>query len=291
MSLVRCRDWVALASYNAIFGSLTEVEIGPAMCLLYLFVNPKPKPDEYLLVLANVRDEFFGRPTSGCHIWERNPQLVGRKCKSIHISQRNSLVWDRTSYWWRYHFLVAFYYSLLAGMQKLSPQSWIWVLRNCVSIYRHSFFVTFWKLNIIFTEIHSSTDTYVNETSLRESPDLVQVGVRDHRRNADASIYPKHHGKLCDEVSIISGSPEQLFKVILWRLSRTSTFIKFSLVFVFYMLRCAMDLLRESLSLQRPYPTVRKLTRWTVWMPQLLVKFFILILAIWRRWRVRMEWA
>uniref|UniRef100_A0A147BL27 Putative transport and golgi organization protein 2 n=1 Tax=Ixodes ricinus TaxID=34613 RepID=A0A147BL27_IXORI len=47
------------------------------MCLLYLFVNPQPKPDEYLLVLANVRDEFFGRPTSGCHVWERNPQLVG----------------------------------------------------------------------------------------------------------------------------------------------------------------------------------------------------------------------
>ncbi|KAH7962817.1 hypothetical protein HPB52_018070 [Rhipicephalus sanguineus] len=47
------------------------------MCLLYLFVNPHPKPDEYLLVLASVRDEFFGRPTSGVHIWENNPQIVG----------------------------------------------------------------------------------------------------------------------------------------------------------------------------------------------------------------------
>lgn len=49
------------------------------MCLLYLFVNPHPKPDEYLLVLASVRDEFFGRPTSGVHIWENNPQIVGRE--------------------------------------------------------------------------------------------------------------------------------------------------------------------------------------------------------------------
>ncbi|KAG0414089.1 hypothetical protein HPB47_008762, partial [Ixodes persulcatus] len=55
------------------------------MCLLYLFVNPQPKPDEYLLVLANVRDEFFGRPTSGCHVWERNPQLVGRE-SGPHVS-------------------------------------------------------------------------------------------------------------------------------------------------------------------------------------------------------------
>lgn len=47
------------------------------MCLLYLFVNPKPKADEYLLVVANVRDEFFGRPTSGCHFWDGNPDIVG----------------------------------------------------------------------------------------------------------------------------------------------------------------------------------------------------------------------
>ncbi|XP_064472715.1 transport and Golgi organization 2 homolog [Ornithodoros turicata] len=47
------------------------------MCMLYLFVNPKPKADEYLLVIANVRDEIFVRPTRGCHFWDRNPQIVG----------------------------------------------------------------------------------------------------------------------------------------------------------------------------------------------------------------------
>ncbi|XP_067141109.1 transport and Golgi organization 2 homolog [Centruroides vittatus] len=48
------------------------------MCLLLLYVvaNPLDK-DDYLVVLASNRDEFLDRPSSCCHFWEKNPNIIG----------------------------------------------------------------------------------------------------------------------------------------------------------------------------------------------------------------------
>ncbi|GFS47621.1 transport and Golgi organization protein 2 [Nephila pilipes] len=47
------------------------------MCMLFLFVNPKPGSRGFYLILANTRDEFFYRPSRVCHFWEHNPNIIG----------------------------------------------------------------------------------------------------------------------------------------------------------------------------------------------------------------------
>ncbi len=47
------------------------------MCMLFIFTNPNPRNDEYCLIVASIRDEFFQRPSRQCHFWEQNPHIVG----------------------------------------------------------------------------------------------------------------------------------------------------------------------------------------------------------------------
>ncbi|XP_013785581.1 transport and Golgi organization protein 2 homolog [Limulus polyphemus] len=47
------------------------------MCMLFLYLNPNPTPDGYLMIVANVRDEFYYRPTLPCHVWNQDPRIVG----------------------------------------------------------------------------------------------------------------------------------------------------------------------------------------------------------------------
>ncbi len=49
------------------------------MCMLFIFTNPNPRDDEYCLIVASIRDEFFQRPSRQCHFWEHNPNIVGGK--------------------------------------------------------------------------------------------------------------------------------------------------------------------------------------------------------------------
>jgi len=46
------------------------------MCLLVFCLNPEATSEEYYLVLINVRDEFYQRPTKVAHIWEKHPTVV-----------------------------------------------------------------------------------------------------------------------------------------------------------------------------------------------------------------------
>ncbi|XP_076338309.1 transport and Golgi organization protein 2 homolog isoform X2 [Tachypleus tridentatus] len=46
------------------------------MCLLFLSTSENPAPDGYYLVLLNVRDEYYHRPTLDCHCWKDYPVEV-----------------------------------------------------------------------------------------------------------------------------------------------------------------------------------------------------------------------
>lgn len=49
------------------------------MCLLFIYTNPDAEGDGYSLVLVNVRDEFFHRPTKPADFWENAPHIIGGK--------------------------------------------------------------------------------------------------------------------------------------------------------------------------------------------------------------------
>lgn len=42
---------------------------GSQMCILFAFVNPKPGPGGYKIILASNRDESFSRPALPAHEW------------------------------------------------------------------------------------------------------------------------------------------------------------------------------------------------------------------------------
>lgn len=46
------------------------------MCILFLYINPKPKVGEYKIVIVNNRDEFYFRPTKPAHFWD-DGQILG----------------------------------------------------------------------------------------------------------------------------------------------------------------------------------------------------------------------
>lgn len=51
------------------------------MCLLFFEVNQEPGPDEYQLVLASVRDEYYSRPTMVADFWSEHPSVIGGRYK------------------------------------------------------------------------------------------------------------------------------------------------------------------------------------------------------------------
>lgn len=40
------------------------------MCLLFLYINPRPRVGEYKVILVNNRDELYNRPTKPAHFWD-----------------------------------------------------------------------------------------------------------------------------------------------------------------------------------------------------------------------------
>ncbi|GIY41881.1 transport and Golgi organization protein 2 [Caerostris extrusa] len=47
------------------------------MCLLAFYLNPDAGEHELYLVLVNVRDEFYTRPTQPAGFWEEHPHVIG----------------------------------------------------------------------------------------------------------------------------------------------------------------------------------------------------------------------
>ncbi|XP_045103882.1 transport and Golgi organization 2 homolog [Portunus trituberculatus] len=45
------------------------------MCILFLFINPRPKIGEYKAIIVNNRDETYNRPTKPAHFWD--DRIVG----------------------------------------------------------------------------------------------------------------------------------------------------------------------------------------------------------------------
>lgn len=46
------------------------------MCLLFVYVNTAPGPKGYHLILINVRDEVYDRPTAKASFWEKEPNII-----------------------------------------------------------------------------------------------------------------------------------------------------------------------------------------------------------------------
>lgn len=47
------------------------------MCLLLFYLNPTASADEYYLILINVRDEIYDRPTKLAHFWGQHLDIIG----------------------------------------------------------------------------------------------------------------------------------------------------------------------------------------------------------------------
>ncbi|KAI1292009.1 Transport and Golgi organization protein 2 -like protein [Halotydeus destructor] len=47
------------------------------MCMLFIYSNPNAEQDEYPLIVTNIRDEYFMRPTRTCQFWNSNPNIIG----------------------------------------------------------------------------------------------------------------------------------------------------------------------------------------------------------------------
>lgn len=47
------------------------------MCLLLFYLNPAAKEDEFYLILVNVRDEIYNRPTKTAHFWDQHSNVIG----------------------------------------------------------------------------------------------------------------------------------------------------------------------------------------------------------------------
>lgn len=47
------------------------------MCILFLYINPRPKVGEYKIILVNNRDEVYLRPTKPAHFWDGDQILGG----------------------------------------------------------------------------------------------------------------------------------------------------------------------------------------------------------------------
>ncbi|RWS26559.1 hypothetical protein B4U80_09099, partial [Leptotrombidium deliense] len=54
----------------------TRIQLGDSMCLLFFKTNENAKSDEYSLVLVNVRDEYYDRPTKMAFPWD-DSQIIG----------------------------------------------------------------------------------------------------------------------------------------------------------------------------------------------------------------------
>ena len=57
------------------------------MCLLFFTINNDTvNENEYKLILVNVRDEFYSRPTAPANFWIHDPDIIGGKC--IKVSKK-----------------------------------------------------------------------------------------------------------------------------------------------------------------------------------------------------------
>ena len=60
------------------------------MCILFVYINPCPKPGQLKVVLASNRDEVFKRPAKPSHQWPDYEGVYGgNNCKAAESDRRN----------------------------------------------------------------------------------------------------------------------------------------------------------------------------------------------------------
>jgi hypothetical protein len=47
------------------------------MCILFLHTTNNPAPNEFRLILASNRDEYYERPAHQAHFWDDHPTVIG----------------------------------------------------------------------------------------------------------------------------------------------------------------------------------------------------------------------
>lgn len=47
------------------------------MCMLFAFLNPEATRDEFALIVASIRDEYFSRPTREASFWREDNRIIG----------------------------------------------------------------------------------------------------------------------------------------------------------------------------------------------------------------------
>ena len=52
------------------------------MCILFAFVNPKPKNGQFKVILASNRDELYARPAKKAHFCDSIPKVIAGKMKT-----------------------------------------------------------------------------------------------------------------------------------------------------------------------------------------------------------------
>lgn len=56
------------------------------MCMLFVYVNPDPKPGEYKIILASNRDEQYTRPSKPAHQWTSHEGVYGGNIEIVCIT-------------------------------------------------------------------------------------------------------------------------------------------------------------------------------------------------------------
>jgi hypothetical protein len=69
--------------YVFFFHSLLGIKAILMMCILFLHATNNPAPNEFRLILASNRDEYYERPTHQAHFWDDDPTVIGGTAKRL----------------------------------------------------------------------------------------------------------------------------------------------------------------------------------------------------------------
>jgi hypothetical protein len=53
------------------------------MCILFLHTTNNPAPNEFRLILASNRDEYYERPAHQAHIWDDDATVIGGTARRL----------------------------------------------------------------------------------------------------------------------------------------------------------------------------------------------------------------
>jgi uncharacterized protein with NRDE domain len=66
-----------------LFHSVLGIKTKLMMCILFLHTTKNPVPNEFRLILASNRDEYYERPAHQSHIWDDDPTVIGGTARRL----------------------------------------------------------------------------------------------------------------------------------------------------------------------------------------------------------------